>query len=133
LLVVPQYWGQDREAPTYPESGQRAVQEAMRRVQAGADGVVRCGCECCRAAPSPCEPGRELCGSCWRAGCAPSREQLLVGASYAEVDQRRLWWEAAYPKWYLALAGEWVSAGKPSDERPLGVRHYWQRFLVRRR
>lgn len=132
MPVVPKYWGVDRDMPRL-ESGQRAMSAQVAHQRATADRGVYCGCQCCAAMRSPVAPGRGLCYACLRFRCQPSQEAIFAGQSYAQVDQQRLDWEGQYPAYYLSLAGEWQSEARPNKERPFGMRHYWQRFFVRRK
>jgi hypothetical protein len=51
----------------------------------------------------------------------------------AQIERKRLDWEASYPGWRLVLAAEWSRDPYVTLEQPLGVRTFRQRFLVRRR
>ena len=130
MLVTPKYLGIDRDAPKL-ESGQRAMTEMVERQRDSAGREGECECECCRAAPSPKAPGRQLCYSCLRARCTPELERTFMG-SYEQIQAKRLQWEAEYPGFYLALAAEWADDTYITPDAPRGRPRLRQRFLVRK-
>jgi len=130
VLVVPKWLGVDRDTPKV-ESGQRVEHEQVARRNGQADRVVRCGCQCCAALRSPAAPGRGLCYGCLRFGCKPEDERTFMG-TYAEIQSKRVAWEASYPGWRLCLASEWRENPYPTKEDRMGRQRLRQRFLVRK-